>query len=238
MLKEYYYEDEVLGRVLVVRSQKAKHTNLRITADSEVVLTIPYRQSEEESISFMRSKYDWILSHREKNRSSVVKGFDESTDFSTLTFRVKIEKGLHSSFKFALSDGILVVKYPFSSDVKSEDSQEIIRIGIEKAMRMEAQRILPHRLQTLAEKFGFSFSGVAVRSSKTRWGSCSSKRSINLSYFLLTLPPHLIDYVLLHELCHTKEMNHGLRFWNLMDEVTNSKSKEYRQEIKQYGTSF
>ncbi|HOU69308.1 MAG TPA: SprT family zinc-dependent metalloprotease [Paludibacteraceae bacterium] len=238
MLKEYYYDDKVLGRIRIVRSKKAKRTSIRITGDADVVLTIPYRQSEDESLDFFRSKYDWILSHRNKVKKTVVTKFDDSTEFSTLTFRVKIQKGLSSVFKISLSGGLLTITYPDAINLDLESSQDVIRMGIEKAMRMEAQRILPHRLRSLAEKFGFKFSGVTIRSSKTRWGSCSSLGNINLSYFLMTLPPYLIDYVLLHELCHTKEMNHGPRFWALMDKVTAMKSDEYRSDIKKYKTSF
>jgi len=59
-------------------------------------------------------------------------------------------------------------------------------------------------------------------------------KSINLSLYLMLLTAPLIDYVILHELCHTKEMNHGIRFWKLMDKVTESKSKELRAQLKKY----
>jgi len=95
-----------------------------------------------------------------------------------------------------------------------------------------SQTLLPDRTKQLAGKFGFYYSMVKIQSSKSRWGSCSRERSINLSFYLMLLPSHLIDYVILHELCHTKEMNHSEKFWKWMDKVTDGQSKELRAELK------
>jgi predicted metal-dependent hydrolase len=112
--------------------------------------------------------------------------------------------------------------------------QQFFRNGIDFFLRKEAKRLLPERLNQLAQIHGFNYKDLKIQSSKTRWGSCSSKKSINLSYFLLLMPPHLIEYVMLHELCHTVEMNHGVRFWALMDKVTDNKAKKLRAEVKKY----
>ena len=104
----------------------------------------------------------------------------------------------------------------------------------EKALRIKAQSILPVQLSKLAELHGFTYSGVKISRSRSRWGSCSSKGSINLSFYLLLLPEHLIEYVLLHELCHTVQMNHSIAFWTLLDRCTQNKAKERRLELRKY----
>ena len=103
---------------------------------------------------------------------------------------------------------------------------------LKAALRHEAKRYLPIRLAALARQHGFHYNGVTIKDTSSRWGSCSNRKHINLSLLLMTLPWHLIDYVLLHELCHTVELNHSDRFWALMNRVTNGKALQLRQELK------
>lgn len=71
-------------------------------------------------------------------------------------------------------------------------------------------------LTTLSKSTGLPFAQVSIKNQKTRWGSCSRAKNINLNYQLLFLPAHLVDYVLVHELCHTLVLNHSPRFWDLV----------------------
>lgn len=86
-------------------------------------------------------------------------------------------------------------------------------------MRSEAKSFLPGRLAWLAGTHGFSYNRVTIKHNISNWGSCSSKGNINLNLCLMTLPAELQDYVMLHELCHTKEMNHGPAFHSLLESV-------------------
>ena len=96
---------------------------------------------------------------------------------------------------------------------------------------------LVRRLNELAKQYGFSYNRVFIRNQKTRWGSCSSKNNINLNIKLTRLSDELIDYVILHELVHTKIKNHGKTFWATMDSLigdtksVDSKLKKYRLEL-------
>jgi predicted metal-dependent hydrolase len=79
-----------------------------------------------------------------------------------------------------------------------------------------ARRVIMTRLEHFRAVYGFTWNRVAIRDQRRRWGSCSSRGNLNFNYRLLFLPEHLRDYVVVHELCHLKEMNHGPNFWSLV----------------------
>lgn len=101
-------------------------------------------------------------------------------------------------------------------------------------LKNKAKEKLFPRLHYLANNFGFNYNDIKISQSKSRWGSCSSKKNINLSFYLLLLPDKLIDYVLLHELCHTVHMNHSKAFWELLEQICNGKAKELRKELQKF----
>jgi len=92
---------------------------------------------------------------------------------------------------------------------------------------------LPQRVQYLASKHGFSYKQIRVRKLTARWGSCSNNGVITLSYYLLQLPWNLIDYVILHELTHTRHLHHGPNFWTEFKKVLPS-AKLLQKEIRSY----
>lgn len=97
-----------------------------------------------------------------------------------------------------------------------------------------ARRKLHARLDVLAVRHGFTFNRLCIRNQKTRWGSCSAKNNINLNARLVLLPNRLIDYVLLHELLHTRIKNHGQGFWKELDRLTDD-AKGLARSLKSYG---
>ncbi len=84
-------------------------------------------------------------------------------------------------------------------------------------LHKEAARILVHeRLMHFNQHYKFTYNKVAIRNQRSRWGSCSPKGNLNFNYKLLDIPRHLADAVIVHELCHLKEMNHSKAFWALV----------------------
>ncbi|SMC08837.1 M48 family metallopeptidase [Nitratiruptor tergarcus] len=95
-------------------------------------------------------------------------------------------------------------------------SDENIEQNIESFLIQKAREYLLPCTHKLVESFGEEVNLIKISKAKTRWGSCSSKRNINLSYRLMMLPPRVIDYVIIHEICHLRHMHHGKEFWKLV----------------------
>jgi len=96
----------------------------------------------------------------------------------------------------------------------------------------ETTRTLVHqRLNYFNQIYNFRISRVAIKNQKRCWGSCSEKGNLNFNYRLLFLPAHLRDYIIVHELCHLKELNHSLRFWGLVERAV-PRHKKIRKELK------
>ncbi|MDR2890648.1 MAG: M48 family metallopeptidase [Alistipes sp.] len=132
----------------------------------------------------------------------------------------------------------LAEKYPSHSPAPLNEAERAAAAKAEKlrieALRAEAKNILPPMVARLAAEHGFRYGAVRVKATKSRWGSCTVRNDINLSIFLVTLPGHLVEYIVLHELCHTVHKNHSERFHGLLDSVTGGRDKLLRRELKAY----
>ena len=230
---EKIIHDEEIGNIRLYRNGKAKNLTIKIKHKREVEVVIPHSFSFLDGENFVQKKRAWIIKKLNQPIENTSKTIDESTELKTLSFVVKVIPSNLTVLRFSLKDGILLIQYPEHEDCRKPEIQTVIKKNIEYFLRREAKRLLPQRLMQLAKENNFSFTGVKIQSSKTRWGSCSRKKVINLSFNLLLLPPHLIDYVLLHELCHTVEMNHGERFWALLDKVSGN-AKGLRKQLRDY----
>lgn len=131
----------------------------------------------------------------------------------------------------------LIVSLPQDKDLNDPGVAQIIRDEVIKTLRREAKSYLPKRLAWLARDGKWSYQRVRFSHASGRWGSCSSNGTISLNIALMKLPFELIDYVLIHELSHTIEMNHSQAFWDLV-ETADPNCKAHRRAIKDYTPSI
>lgn len=103
---------------------------------------------------------------------------------------------------------------PYHLLIKGETKNH--RAALENWLKKKARRHLGNWIRAISHDLNIPFINLSIRGQKTRWGSCSAYKNINLNYKLLFLPANLVDYVLVHELCHIIELNHSKQFWQLV----------------------
>ena len=106
------------------------------------------------------------------------------------------------------------------------------REAVEKARSLVKER-LQHFSSIYGKELGKKYGRVSIRNQKTRWGSCSKEGNLNFNYKIVHLPPELADYIIAHELCHLKEMNHSERFWTLVEKAIPDRKKA-QKEFRRY----
>jgi len=108
------------------------------------------------------------------------------------------------------------------------------------AHKEPARELIQTRLQYWNQFYNFKYNRVAIRNQRRCWGSCTSLKNLNFSYKLLFLPPHLLDYIVVHELCHLQELNHGKDFWLLVEEQLPDRKSHIAElrVIEQGGMSY
>ena len=236
----YIYNDERFGQIEVLERSNAHGISLRIHEGGVIRLTVRPQTPQKELSTFITQEAEWIANalKRMEKKSTPITTFTPETSFSTATHKLKMtadspDKKVHLQVR----NGIIHVSYPPNVDpAQNEVVQELVRKGIAFAFKIEGQKVLPQRLAQLAQKHGFKFNTVELKDAKSRWGSCSSNKDIMLNVQLMRLPQHLIDHVMLHELCHTIEMNHGPRFHALLNKVDGGKAYEHEHELTKWHT--
>lgn len=117
---------------------------------------------------------------------------------------------------------------------RAEEMVTFFHDGVLDSLREKAKAQLPPKVEHFADLMGVKYGRITVRRQKTRWGSCSSKGNLNFNCLLMLCPDFVVDYVVVHELCHLKQMNHSERFWAEVERVL-PQYKEARKWLKENG---
>lgn len=120
--------------------------------------------------------------------------------------------------------------------LEAESTEKLTREKV-IALAEEALKVIPERVEYFAKVIGVTYGKITIRNQKTRWGSCSSKGNLNFNCLLMLAPPEVLDYVVVHELCHRKQMNHSKAFWLEVEKVLPN-YKEVRKWLKEEGSQM
>lgn len=106
-----------------------------------------------------------------------------------------------------------------------------------RLLKIKAKRVIPHKVNQYAQQMGVTYGNITIKVQKSRWGSCSAKGNLNFNCLLMNAPEEIIDYVVVHELCHRKEMNHSPKFWTEVEKVIPD-YKDRRKWLKDHGNEL
>ncbi len=232
-----FYED--IGEVIYRRKTGARRLIIRVRPAGDINVTVPYLVSFRKAEDFVKLKKDWIIRTKiklEKQRLPEIQ-INDLTEFNTFSHKLKLIRYEGNTPARKFNSDYIEVYIPFSDDITSDNCQKFIKEALIETYRREAKKHLPERVKYFSDLHGFNFTGVSVKNMRTRWGSCSGKNKINLNIHLMSLPEHLRDYVILHELVHTIEKNHSAAFWEKLESVCPG-SRISRKEIRKYAAEM
>lgn len=214
--------------VTIYKRKANRSLRLSISSKGEVRVSIPMWTPYAVGLQFAKSRSAWIESQK-KPASVLTSGqaVGKAHHLSLLP-----SNGAKKVTSRVISSGIFV-KYPVTMSPNDQTVQTVVEKASIRALRTQAEQLLPQRLETLASKHGFRYKDVSIKQLKSRWGSCDQQKHIVLNLFLMQLPWELIDYVILHELTHTRHLHHGPKFWGDMESIL-PRLKDHRRAMRSH----
>lgn len=227
--KEFVLNEQTT--VKIVKRSSSRQIKLTISSSGEVKVSIPSWMPYKLGLDFAKSKSDWI-SKQKPEKTLLVNGQSIGKNHH-LVFKTTTAKSVTTR----LNDIEAIVFLPVEVSIDNQLAQSAANKIAKRALLTQGRALLPIKVKELSQKYGYDFNEIKVKSLKTRWGSCDSNKNITLNLFLMQLPWELIDYVILHELTHTKIMHHGVDFWQAM-ENSQPGSKDLRKQLKSFKTNI
>lgn len=209
-------------QVEIIRRPHRRSLLLSMHPDKNMSIKTNIQTTQKQIIDFLISKKNWI--EKNSNRFLMLKRqFVEPTccegaafpflgELKYLHFEVTKKIKIH----FVIEDGFLVCYRPVA-DINSTVNSDVFFSKLKIFYKKESEKYLKYRLNKWTEIIELKPKKLSFRLNKTRWGSCSSNKHISLNWKLICQQPVLIDYVIVHELCHLRHLNHSADFWSLIE---------------------
>ena len=207
-------------------SKKARYLRMQISNNGELEVVLPRGFQVIDAEKFIYKKLDWIKKHLSQNRQSRNK-------ISLLGRNIKVTQNYDlfiKNHKVKFGNDHLIIISPSGSKISIEEA-------FENWLRKLAKKSLVERVYKIANGLGYKIGKISIRGQKTRWGSCSTNGNLSFNYNLLRFRKEVIGYVIIHELCHLKEMNHSGKFWALVAEYC-PQWRHHRKWLKDHETEL
>lgn len=231
-------ESGALPPYTVRRSTRARHVRLTVSNRDGLVVTLPIGVASNVAERVVAERADWARGHLAKSQGlreqlsapteALLPSLIELRGFGEVWPVEYRATGSERTMARTIGGAVVVTG-------DTDDPQECL-LALRRWRDRTALERLPMLLAEVSSAYGLDYSQVSVRGQRTRWGSCSGAGRISLNRNLVFLPEHLVRYVLLHELAHTRERNHGPGFWSLLETLAPG-SKAMRLQMRDAGLS-
>lgn len=209
----------------IVRS-KRKTLALTVNRLGEVIARAPYGMNEEHIKAFVKQKQGWLQKQKQKmERAGISLPTENLEGYGFLLLGEKYTVRLQKETLICLNGQTKELLLPEKNCEKR----------LVAWIKENALRIFTEQTERWAKKMGVSFQSVSLSSAKTRWGTCSEDNKIRYAYRLLYAPRAVVEYVVVHELAHTRHKDHGKAFWGLVERYVPD-YKARRKWLKEHGT--
>lgn len=221
------FYDEEFGEITIRRSKLSRNVKLSFAPNGQLRVSMPAYAPLFLAKRLIASSRPTIRSIQLPSREAAYEHGQQIGKSHSLV--------VESSPEFAIeaTGQRITVLLPPQLSLADTDVQRKITAAVVQALRKEAKSYLPKRLDYLAKKHEFTYEKLRFSHASSRWGSCSSRGTISLNIALMKLPFELVDYVLLHELVHTKFLNHSHEFWSTLNTVCPD-YKVHKKSIKAF----
>ncbi|MGB3367292.1 MAG: SprT family zinc-dependent metalloprotease [Acidaminobacteraceae bacterium] len=217
-----------------IEYRKRKSVEIRIEPSGMVRVRAPKGSDESKVLELLESKSKWIIEHMDKYFEAKEKKPEsdyESGDmyrvlWKTYELKLVINSEIFKSVAKIDKDHIVVES--------NTDEREVIAKAIDTLYRQEARKIIKARVKIYQSHFKSKPKEITFKNEKSRWGSCTSDRVINFNYRIIMAPLNIVDYLVVHEMCHLAHMNHSKSFWTMVGGILPD-YKESREWLKYNG---
>jgi hypothetical protein len=212
-----------MDNVLVVRSRKRTSVGIQVLHDATIKVTIPYFFPKSHIPKILKEKSEWIQNAQQKMLSRQEKRTPDGI-YLYLGKQYELAERPGQKEMIEISDKLYI----------GSANQKFIKTYLTSWYKQQARKIITERVTLYAKKADLTFRSVAITTAETRWGSCSSNKTLNFNWKLIMAPMEVIDYVVTHELAHLTEMNHSRSFWETVRKMY-PLYREYRTWLRRNG---
>ena len=202
----------------VIEKSKRKSLSIAIQPDGNLLVKAPFFMTDAEIVKWVKTKTGWII----RQRAKIQEQWQQNPPKQYVTGEKFLYLGEEYELEVRLSEGRAGMAGIADDKIivfaKTADSTEVQKILVNWYDK-QAKAVISKRVRYFAERMGESYGKITIKNQQKRWGSCSSARNLNFNRRLIMAPQEVLDYVVVHELCHLRQMNHSKEFWQEVEMV-------------------